>query len=92
MLNGTGITPQNSNENSNNNLTDDAMKVRDQAFTIPRVAMLNDKDNYALKFELDKKRINTDNINAEPVFVKKIAGKRDRDCRSRSRVNTRARM
>ncbi|KYN13135.1 PREDICTED: solute carrier family 41 member 3-like [Trachymyrmex cornetzi] len=78
LMNGTGLTPTD-NRNKNVNLVNDANvgRVRDQVFTIPRVTMsLNDKDNYALKFDnTDKsndKKQNVD-INPEPVFVKKVA-------------------
>lgn len=83
LLNGTGLTPHNSNQNDN--LTDDAnaRRVKDQAFTIPRVTMSGGQDNYTLKFDrmdkIDEKKLHTDNnINAEPVVVKKVAGKKNR--------------
>lgn len=83
LLNGIGITvPNNSNSSSNDNLTDDTRRVRDRAFTLSRVTMPASKDNYALKFDnindkIDDRKLNADNnINAEPVVMKKIAGKK----------------
>lgn len=81
LLNGIGITvPNNSNSSNDDNLTDDTRRVRDQAFTIPRVITPASKNNYTLKFEnmdkTDDKKLNTDNINAEPVVMKKVAGKK----------------
>ncbi|XP_029680386.1 solute carrier family 41 member 3 isoform X1 [Formica exsecta] len=78
LLNGIGITvPNNSNSSNDDNLTDDTRRVRDQAFTIPRVITPASKNNYTLKFEnmdkIDDKKLNTDNINAEPVVMKKVA-------------------
>ncbi|XP_012227264.1 solute carrier family 41 member 3-like [Linepithema humile] len=76
LLNGTGLTPHN---NQNDNLADDANagRVKDQAFTIPRVTMSGGQDNYTLKFDsvdkIDEKKLHTDNINTEPVVVKKVA-------------------
>lgn len=78
LLNGIEITVPNNNGSSNNNVADDTRRVRDQAFTIPRIPTSD--DTYTLKFEnIDKindKKLNTDNINAEPVVMKKIAGKK----------------
>lgn len=77
LLNGIEITIPNNNSSSNNNVADDTRRVRDQAFTIPRITIPTSDDNYTLKFEnIDKindKKLNTDNINAEPVVMKKIA-------------------
>ncbi|XP_011260959.1 solute carrier family 41 member 3 [Camponotus floridanus] len=77
LLNGIEITVPNNNSSSNNNVADDTRRVRDQAFTIPRITIPTSDDNYTLKFEnIDKindKKLNTDNINAEPVVMKKIA-------------------
>lgn len=80
LLNGTGLMSHNSNQNSNDNPADDAnaRRVKDQAFTIPRVTISGGKDNYALKFDsmdkINEIKLHTDNMNAEPV-VKKVAGK-----------------
>ncbi|XP_070150743.1 solute carrier family 41 member 2 isoform X2 [Polyergus mexicanus] len=78
LLNGIGITvPNNSNSSNDDNLTDDTRRVRDQAFTIPRVITPASKNNYTLKFEnmdnIDDKKLNPNNINAEPVVMKKVA-------------------
>ncbi|GAB1863307.1 Solute carrier family 41 member 1 [Camponotus japonicus] len=77
LLNGIEITVPNNNSSSNNNVADDTRRVRDQAFTLPRITIPTSDDNYTLKFEnIDKindKKLNTDNINAEPVVMKKIA-------------------
>jgi len=80
LLNGIEITVPNNNSSSNNNVADDTRRVRDQAFTLPRITIPTSDDNYTLKFEnIDKindKKLNSDNINAEPVVMKKIAGKK----------------
>lgn len=82
LLNGIEITvSNNSNSNHNDNLTDDTRRVKDQAFTLSRVTMSSCKDNYALKFDniekIDDRKLNTNNnINAEPVVMQKIAGKK----------------
>lgn len=81
LLNGIGITiPNNSNSSNDDNLTGDTRRVRDQAFTISRIITPTSKNNYTLKFEnmdkTDDKKLNTDNINAEPVVMKKVAGKK----------------
>lgn len=75
LMDGTALPPTDSNRNNNDNLANDAnvTRVRDQAFTIPRVTMPNGKDDYALKFDLNV------NINPEPGFVKKVAGKKSRE-------------
>jgi len=81
LMNGTRLIPMNSNQNNDNSLANDAnvRRVRDQAFTIPRVTMSN--NNYAQKFDnIDKindKKLSVD-INPEPVFVKKVAGKKNK--------------
>lgn len=71
---------RNYNEKPANDI--DARKVKDQAFTIARVTMADNKDSYPLKFDgidrIDDKKIksSTDSISAEPALVKKIAGKK----------------
>jgi len=81
LMNGTRLIPINSNQNNDNSLANDAnvRRVRDQAFTIPRVTMSN--NNYEQKFDnIDKindKKLSVD-INPEPVFVKKVAGKKNK--------------
>ncbi|KYN06847.1 PREDICTED: solute carrier family 41 member 1-like [Cyphomyrmex costatus] len=78
LMNGSGLVPIDNNRNNNvslANTTTNVGRVRDQVFTIPRVTMPNDKDNYDLKFDnTDKSNDNKQNvdINPEPVFVKKI--------------------
>jgi len=80
LMNGTRLIPMNSSQNNDNSLANDAnvRRVRDQAFTIPRVTMSN---NYEQKFDnIDKindKKLSVD-INPEPVFVKKVAGKKNK--------------
>ncbi|XP_020285415.1 solute carrier family 41 member 3 isoform X1 [Pseudomyrmex gracilis] len=78
LLNGTDITPYSSNATNNENLTDDTARIRDQAFALPRLVRpgsnSNNNNSYTLKFDvLDDKKVNADNINAEPVVVKKVA-------------------
>lgn len=93
LLNGTGLTPRDSNRNNDDTPANDTnvRKVRDQAFTIPRVTMPNGKDNYALKFDsIDDKKLSVD-INPEPVFVKKVAGKNSPEIATRPRSSIRAR-
>lgn len=66
-----------SNKNSNGGLANDR-RVRDEAFATPRVKMPSGKDSYALKFDsidkLNDKKLSVE-INPEPVFMKKVAGK-----------------
>lgn len=79
LLNGIEITVPNNNTSTNNNVADNTRRVRDQAFAIPHITISTSDDNYTLKFEIDRindKKLNTDNINAEPVVMKKIAGKK----------------
>lgn len=88
LLNGTDITPYSSNATNNENLTDDTARIRDQAFALPRLVRpgsnSNNNNSYTLKFDvLDDKKVNADNINAEPVVVKKVAGKKTRGTRRR---------
>lgn len=51
-------------------------KVKDQAFTIPRVTMPNGKDNYALDFDcmdkIEDKKPSPESIKAESGVVKKV--------------------
>lgn len=91
LANGTGLTPIDSNRHSNDNvsrLANDVGRVRDQAFTISRVTMSNGND-YSLKFDsmdkIDDKRLGVD-INPEPVFVQKVAGKKSREINESARV------
>ncbi|KYN34705.1 Solute carrier family 41 member 2 [Trachymyrmex septentrionalis] len=77
LMNDTGLTPTDNNRNNNVSLVNEANgRVRDQVFTVSRVTMSPDKNNYALKFnnidKSDDKKQNVD-INPEPVFVKKVA-------------------
>lgn len=76
LTNGTDLTSKESNKGSPVN---DVKKIRDQAFTMPRLTMPNGKDSYTLKFDsIDKtndKKLAVD-LNPEPVFVKKVAGKK----------------
>ncbi|XP_011637373.2 solute carrier family 41 member 3-like [Pogonomyrmex barbatus] len=78
FLNG-GIMPNNSNRNHDDSLVNDinTRKVRDEAFTIPRVTMLlYNRDIYTVKFDsidgIDDKKLSVD-INPEPTVVKKVA-------------------
>lgn len=88
FVNDTGLTSKGNDKNSDDSLANDIGRIRDQAFTTPRVTMPNGKDSYALKFDsIDKindKKLSVD-INPEPVFVKKVAGKKSRG-RNRARV------
>jgi len=77
------MTPQNSDASSNNNPTNDAMKVKDQAFTIPRATLVNGKDNYSVTFEsMNQNEMNK--ANAKPFFIKRILGKKNCKLLSRS--------
>lgn len=81
FINDTGLTSKDSNKNSDDGLANDIRRIRDQAFTTPRATMPNGNDSYALKFDgIDKindKKLSVD-IHPEPVFVKKVAGKKRR--------------
>ncbi|KAH0951141.1 hypothetical protein HN011_004812 [Eciton burchellii] len=70
--NGIDMTSQNSNAGSNNNPTNDAMKVEDLSFIIPRVALANDKDNYSAFANMNEEKMNK--ANAKSFFTKRIAG------------------
>ena len=87
LMNDTGLTPTDNNRNNNVSLVNEANgRVRDQVFTVSRVTMSPDKNNYALKFnnidKSDDKKQNVD-INPEPVFVKKVAGKKSHEINAR---------
>lgn len=84
LINGTGLTPINNNRNNNVSEANNANvgRIRDQVFNIPRVTIPNDKDNYTLKFDNTDKKQNVD-INPEPVFVKKVAGKKSHEINTR---------
>lgn len=79
LLNGNGLRPH--GYRITMDMTEDLnfQKIKDEAFTIPRVMMVNGKTNYALEIEsidrADKLNTPTENINVEPVVVKKVAGK-----------------
>jgi len=68
------MTLQNSNAGSNNNLTNDAMKVEDLSFIIPRASLANDKDNYSATFaNANEEKMNK--ANAKSFFMKRIGKK-----------------
>jgi hypothetical protein len=67
------MTSQNSNAGSNNNPTNDAMKVEDLSFIIPRVALANDKDNYSAFANMNEEKMNK--ANAKSFFTKRIGKK-----------------
>ncbi|XP_011694271.1 PREDICTED: solute carrier family 41 member 2-like [Wasmannia auropunctata] len=70
---GVGLTPTDNNRSNDDRLTSDIGRIRDQAFTTPRVTMPNGRDGYALKFDgISDKKLSVD-INPEPDFVKKVA-------------------
>ncbi|EFN82421.1 solute carrier family 41 member 3 [Harpegnathos saltator] len=77
FLNGDGLRPPNYEISIDVPESISPRKVKDEAFTIPRVTMANGKTNYALEIEnidkIGKMDTSKENINAEPVIVKKVA-------------------
>lgn len=82
LINSTSLTSKDSNKISDDSPREkNVRRIKDEAFTMPRVTMPNDKDGYALKFDSINK-INDKlsvNINQEPVFVQKVAGKKSHE-------------
>lgn len=83
LINSTSLTSKDSNKINDDSLRENNVRrIRDQAFTMPRVMMPNDKDGYALKFDSINK-VNDNmlsvNITPEPVFVQKVAGKKSHE-------------
>jgi len=83
LTNSTSLTSKDSNKISDDNPRENYVRrIRDEAFTMPRVTMPNDKDGYTLKFDnIDKINDNklSVNINPEPGFVQKVAGKKSHE-------------